>query len=169
MLVKRVGRLARDELVDDLLRRPPGRQTVPDRHAASAGRVDVGLGRAPTLAAYHDWKRIVVRFQTTRQGGRSIRPGCPVIDSRRGEYVGVVTSCTSVDRYQIGQALVNRAKVRTDDLLRIFPTAGGKPPPPIDLSQMGPGDKIPLALEVRVLDRFMRPGEIRHTAAGMGG
>ena len=121
------------------------------------------VGRQATLASYENWDRTVIRFQATQPGGRVIRPPAPVVDQRRGVCVGTVTSCVSVDRYQIGLAIVDRKKVRQGDLLSIFPVPHGKSND-VAPSALEPGSKTVLPIEVKVLRRFMRPGETRQSA-----
>jgi len=117
------------------------------------------VGRDAMLDAYHNRKRRIVRFQATETGGKPIRPPAPVVESRRGECIGTVTSCVSVDKYQIGLAFVDRKKVRVGDHLLIYPGQGklaGKAP-----TDLEPGERTGLPIEVQVLRRFMRPGETR--------
>ncbi len=120
------------------------------------------VGREAMLHAYQDWKRSVVRFQAVQPGGRVIRAPAPVVDQRRGECVGTVTSCVSVDRYQIGLAIVDRKKVRVGDQLAIFPLPHGKSSD-VAPSSLEPGSRTVLPIPVTVLRRFMRPGETRES------
>ena len=117
------------------------------------------VGRDAMLDAYHNRRRRIIRFQARETGGKPIRPPAPVVESRRGECIGTVTSCVSVDKYQIGLALVDRKKVRVGDHLLIYPGQGklaGKAP-----TDLEPGERTGLPIEVQVLRRFMRPRETR--------
>ncbi len=118
------------------------------------------VGRRATLEAYHNWKRTVIRFQTTQPGGKPIRPPAPVVHAKRGECVGTVTSCVSVDKYQIGLAIVDRKKVRVGDRLFVYPAPHGKPGGRAP-GELQPGDRTTVPIEALVLPRFMKPGETR--------
>jgi glycine cleavage system T protein len=124
------------------------------------------MGRPAALKAYKNWKRHVVRFQSTTQGGPKILPGSPVVDGRRGRCVGTVTSCVIVDRYQVGQAIVDRRKVDVGKSIQVFPIPASKKrgPTPKAPTDLEPGETTALPQECVVISRFMRPGETRQSA-----
>jgi len=123
------------------------------------------VGRGFMLDAYKNWKRTVVRLQTTGTGGRTIRPGAPVVDARRGTCVGTITSSVTVDKYQVGLAIVDRKRVREGDLVMVYPVTGGKVKKGAKApEELQPGDRTSLPLEAKIISRFMKPGETRASA-----
>jgi glycine cleavage system T protein len=97
----------------------------------------------------------IIRFRMKARGVRAIRPG-DAVASRRGEYIGAVTSCAlDVDGYQLGMAYVNRRYSHEGTELRIFPLPPGeKELPEMDKRELLVGDKVPVAEEAVVLSRF---------------
>ncbi len=123
------------------------------------------IGRTAMLDAYENWNRTIVRLQTTQTGGRTIRAGAPVVDARRGTCVGTVTSCVTIDRYQVGLALVDRKKTKLGDQLLVYPVSeGAKKQTPKAPEELEPGDRTSIPLEAKVISRFMAPGETRSSA-----
>ncbi|HEM61805.1 MAG TPA: glycine cleavage system aminomethyltransferase GcvT, partial [Chloroflexi bacterium] len=97
----------------------------------------------------------IVRFRMKEKGVRAIRSG-DVVVSRRGEYLGRVTSCAlDVEGYQLGMAYVDRKRSAEGAELRIFPmSAGERPALGGESGVLGVGDKVPLSEEAVVLPRF---------------
>ncbi|MFH2008132.1 MAG: serine hydroxymethyltransferase [bacterium] len=123
------------------------------------------VGRDACVDALRSWTREVVRFRVSQRGGKKIQPGNKVVDGKRGEFIGQVTSCVSVGRVQIGLALVDRRYARQGDPLIIFPRSDrDRDPTPKALSDLGPGDKVPLTLDATVLPRFARPDDMHRDA-----
>ncbi len=97
----------------------------------------------------------IIRFRMTAKGVRAVRPG-DVVVTRRGGYIGAVTSCAlDVDGYQLGMAYVNERHTQEGAELRIFPL------PPSDKAllekdkrELVVGDKVPVAEGAVVLPRF---------------
>jgi glycine hydroxymethyltransferase len=97
----------------------------------------------------------IIRFRMKEKGVRAIRSG-DVLVSRRGDYLGTVTSCAlDVAGYQIGMAYVDRKRSPEGTDLRVFPL------PPLDKPMMEKGyrelvagDKVLVSEEAVVLPRF---------------
>jgi len=123
------------------------------------------VGRDHCAEALKNWTREVVRFQVNTPGGKGIHPGNKVVDGKRGQFIGHVTSCVSVGRVQIGLALVDRRYAREGDPLVIYPRSDrDTDPEPRKLIDVGPGDKLPLPLEATIEPRFARPAAMHHFA-----
>ncbi len=97
----------------------------------------------------------IIRFRMRSRGVRAVRPG-DVVVTRRGEYVGVVTSCAlDVEGFQLGMAYVNRRYNQEGTELRIFPLPPGEAvEPEKDKRELVVGDKVLVAEEAVVLSRF---------------
>jgi glycine hydroxymethyltransferase len=97
----------------------------------------------------------IIRFRMKEKGIRAIRPG-DVLVTRRGEYLGTVTSCAlDVEGYQIGMAYVDRKRSAEGTELRVFPL----PPAEKPIMEKGyrglvAGDKVVVSEEAVVLPRF---------------
>jgi glycine hydroxymethyltransferase len=112
------------------------------------------VGRSAMVQAATHRQREIVRFQMKEKGIRAVRGGFPVV-SARGEYAGVVTSCTLVDGLQTGLALVQSAYALEGTPLAIFPMPReGKVPAEKSKSELGPGDRVLLADQAVVVRRF---------------
>jgi glycine cleavage system T protein len=113
------------------------------------------IGREAHLEREAARKMQIVRFRMKDKGIRAIRTG-DVVVSRRGEYLGAVTSCSiDVEGYQLGMAYVNAKQAREGAELRIFPLPPGeKPTLEKDKRQLVVGDKVLVAEEAVVLPRF---------------
>jgi glycine cleavage system T protein len=97
----------------------------------------------------------IIRFRMKAKGVRAIRPGDAVV-TRRGEYIGAVTSCAlDVDGYQLGMAYVNRRYTQEGTELRIFPLPPSERAlPEKNKRELVVGDKVLVAEEAQVLSRF---------------
>jgi glycine cleavage system T protein len=97
----------------------------------------------------------IVRFRMKDKGIRAIRTG-DVVVTRRGDYVGAVTSCSiDVEGYQLGMAYVDTKRSREGTELRIFPLPPGeKPTLEKDKRELVVGDKVLVGEEAVVLPRF---------------
>jgi glycine cleavage system T protein len=113
------------------------------------------IGREAHLEREAGRKMQIVRFRMKDKGIRAIRGGDAVV-SRRGEYLGAVTSCSiDVEGYQLGMAYVIARQAREGAELRIFPLPpGDKLTPEKDKRQLVAGDKVLVAEEAVVLPRF---------------
>ena len=112
------------------------------------------VGRSAMVLAATNRRREIVRFQMKEKGIRAVRGGFPVV-SARGEYAGVVTSCTLVEGVQTGLALVQSAYAQEGTPLAIFPMPReGKAPAEKSKSELGPGDRVLLADQAVVVSRF---------------
>jgi glycine hydroxymethyltransferase len=120
------------------------------------------VGRSAMVLAATHRQRQIIRFEMKEKGIRAVRGGFPVVGAR-GEYAGVVTSCTLVDGVQTGMALVQSAYVQEGTPLAIFPMPReGKAPAEKSKSELGPGDRVLLADQATVVSRF----PLRHPHAG---
>lgn len=97
----------------------------------------------------------IARFRMKEKGIRAIRSG-DVVVSRRGDYMGTVTSCSlDVEGYQLGLAYVSRKHSREGAELRIFPMPPGeRAKTEKDKRQLIAGDKVLVAEEAVMLPRF---------------
>ncbi len=113
------------------------------------------IGREAHLKRENKRTMEIVRFRMREKGIRAIRPG-DVVVSRRGEYMGAVTSCSlDVEGYQLGLAYVSRKRTREGTALRIFPMpAGERAGAEKDKRELTTGDKVLVAEEAVILTRF---------------
>jgi len=113
------------------------------------------IGRKAYLAKEAQYKRKIVRFQITNAGARSIKPGNPVLN-RRGEYIGVVTSCTLIGNTQTGLTLLyDKTDSKEGTALRIF----SLPPPEKEVPEkskrsLNIGDQVLVPEEAVIVSRF---------------
>jgi glycine hydroxymethyltransferase len=99
----------------------------------------------------------IVRFQMNSKGIRMVRPGSPVVN-KRGEYIGVVTSCAlGSSGFQVGMAYVNSKHSEVGTQIGIFTLPRGKAEPEKPKDQLEMGDKLLLHDEATILTRFMMP------------
>ncbi len=118
------------------------------------------VGRAAMLEAHKKRERVVVRFEVDEKGGKVLRPGMPVLEGRKGEYTGVVTSAASTGERQVGLALIQARHARPDAKLMVLPVAEGeKAPPACSPASLKSGDWMAIPRACTILPRFMRPGE----------
>ncbi len=112
------------------------------------------VGRPAMIRAAEGRGREIARFQTKEKGIRAVRGGFPVVTSR-GEYAGVVTSCTLVDGVQTGLALVDHASAAEGASWAIFPLPReGKAPAEKSKNDLSAGDRVLLADTAVVVSRF---------------
>jgi glycine hydroxymethyltransferase len=97
----------------------------------------------------------ITRFRMKAKGIRAIRPG-DVLVTRRGEYIGSVTSCAlDMEGYQLGMAYANRRYTQEGTELRVFPLPPGERAElEKDKRRLALGDKVLVAEEAVVLSRF---------------
>jgi glycine hydroxymethyltransferase len=97
----------------------------------------------------------VIRFRMKEKGIRAIRAR-DVVVTRRGEYVGAVSSCAlDVEGYQLGMAYVDRKRIAEGTELRIFPMPSGEQPTPEkDKRELAVGDRVLVGEEALILPRF---------------
>jgi glycine hydroxymethyltransferase len=113
------------------------------------------IGREAHLERERERTMQVIRFRVKEKGVRAIRPG-DVVATRRGEYVGDVTSCAlDVEGYQLGMAYVGNRYAKEGGELRIFPLPpGDEARPERGKRELLVGDKVLVAEEAVVLPRF---------------
>jgi glycine cleavage system T protein len=113
------------------------------------------IGREAHLGREAKRTMQVVRFRMKDKGIRAIRPG-DVVVSRRGEYLGSVTSCAlDVEGYQLGMAYVDRRRTAEGTELRIFPLPpGDKPTLEKDKRELVSGDRVLMGEDAVILPRF---------------
>jgi len=112
------------------------------------------VGREPFMAREKDRKVEVVRFQLDETGSHAIRTG-DLVASKRGEYVGTVTSCTLVAGKQIGMAYLDRKMTREDTPILIFPLRQVEKSALVGSDgKFSVGDSMPLHESARILKRF---------------
>lgn len=113
------------------------------------------IGRRPYLLMAQESRRQLFRFQITTSGARAVKPGDPVVN-RKGEYIGVVTSCALAGTRQVGLALMyNKVEIKEGTSLRIFPL----PPKEREKTekpkrQLQVGDSVLVPEEAVVVARF---------------
>ena len=111
------------------------------------------VGRKHCLEAEVNKKRAVVRFRVNETGVRALRGGDPVV-TKRGQYIGRVTSCTLVGSRQVGLALVERRYNEPGTEIGVFPSAHGEEGAVKAMKDLISGDKVPLCVWATVLTRF---------------
>jgi glycine cleavage system T protein len=113
------------------------------------------IGREPLLKRWlNPRKKQIVRFRVTTKMPRTIKPGDPVVE-RSGRFIGNVTSCTLVNKKQIGQALIDSSFARVNSKIAIFPLPpGGKIPPTVALDAVKKGDRLVVSERAKVISRF---------------
>ena len=115
------------------------------------------IGRRACLEKEANRDLCVVRFQMNSRGIRMVRPGSPVVN-KRGEYIGVVTSCAlGSSSFQVGMAYVNSRYAEVGTQIGIFTLPRGKAKPEKSKDQLKIGDKVLLHDEATILTRFMMP------------
>ena len=71
----------------------------------------------------------------------------------------------TIERVQIGLAIVDRRRARVGDPLTIFPAVDAKKEPePKRLSEMAEGDRVTLGLGARILPRFAKAVDMNRVA-----
>jgi glycine cleavage system T protein len=113
------------------------------------------IGREAHLERESKRTMEIARFRMKEKGIRAIRPG-DVVVSRRGDYMGAVTSCSlDVEGYQLGLAYVDRKHSREGAELRIFPMPPGeKAKAEKGKRELIAGDKVLVGEEAVILPRF---------------
>ncbi len=117
-------------------------------------------GRAAALGWHQKRERVIVRFEVDEKGGKVLRPGNPVLDAKKGEYAGYVTSAASTPERQVGLALVSARFAKRGNKLQVVPlTDHDKKPPARSPLELAPGDWVAVPRQATVRIRFMRPNE----------
>lgn len=113
------------------------------------------IGREAHMEREAERKMEIIRFRMKAKGIRAVRPGDAVV-TRRGEYIGAVTSCAlDVEGYQLGMAYVNQRHNKEGTELRIFSLPRGEEVPPETVKRpLMVGDKVLVDEEAVVLSRF---------------
>jgi glycine hydroxymethyltransferase len=115
------------------------------------------VGRDAMVKAHRHPTRRIVRFQVSAPGGRMIRPGAPVADTKRGKVVGTVSSCCKVDDMQVGLALVPPDVDVPGTRLDVFPLPP-RVPAAKRVDELRDGDAVALPQQALVVSRFLRGG-----------
>ena len=115
------------------------------------------IGRKACLEKEANRDFCIIRFQMNSRGIHMVRPGSSVIN-KRGEYIGVVTSCAlGSSGFQVGMAYVNSKYAESGTKIGIFTLPRGKAKPEKSKDQLAMGDKVLLHDEATILTRFMMP------------
>lgn len=112
------------------------------------------IGRDSYLARNLEVKRTLIRFRVNEKGQRRVNPGDPVV-SRRGQCIGVVTSCSlDTEGFQLGLALVESRYQREGLPIGIFPLPARRMAEDKPKAELRLGDRVLLHVEATVLSRF---------------
>ncbi len=117
------------------------------------------IGRKPLIAREAKQDMEIVRFRMLAKGIRIVKTGDPLV-TRKGDYIGAVTSCVTIDGVQWGLAYVKKryavpnTKVCVFVLPRDAKSAGEKPK-----DKLTHGDRIMLHEDALILTRFPGAGE----------
>ncbi|MCI0339843.1 MAG: glycine cleavage system aminomethyltransferase GcvT [Planctomycetales bacterium] len=96
----------------------------------------------------------IVRFEVPGGGDRGVRPG-DTVANRRGQKIGLVTSCAFANGAQIGLAFVDRRFASEGTKLAVFASRDGRK-----------DDRLAVPEEARVVSRFpLRGAKARAAAA----
>ena len=115
------------------------------------------IGRKACLVKEANRDMCIIRFQMNSRGIRMVRPEAPVVN-KRGEYIGVITSCAlGSSGFQVGMAYVNSKHSEVSTQIGIFTLPRGKAKPEKSRDQLARGDKVLLHDEATILTRFMMP------------
>jgi glycine cleavage system T protein len=118
------------------------------------------VGREAARRWHAQRERVIVRFEVDEKGGKVLRPGNPVLEGKKGEYSGIVTSATTTGERQVGLALIDSRHAKKGGRLLIVPlTEHDKSPPSRSPREMQPGDWMAIPRSATILGRFMRSGE----------
>ncbi|MCL4458374.1 MAG: glycine cleavage system aminomethyltransferase GcvT [Chloroflexi bacterium] len=115
------------------------------------------IGKKPFMDKEARRKQEVVRFQMNAKGIRMVKPGDPVVN-RKGECIGAVTSCVSIEGIQIGLAFVDRNYTAEGTRIGIF-VLPREEAVSVEKTKrdLVPGDRVLLHEEATVISRFMMP------------
>ncbi|HIE28321.1 TPA: glycine cleavage system aminomethyltransferase GcvT [Candidatus Poribacteria bacterium] len=123
------------------------------------------IGRKACLQKEANRDFCIIRFQMNSRGIRMVRPDAPVVN-KRGECIGVVTSCAlGSSGFQTGMAYVSNKHAAAGTQIGIFTLPRGKAKTEKPKDQLAMGDKVLLHDEATILTRFMMPE--MHIAQGV--
>jgi len=115
------------------------------------------VGRVPFRAHAAERKMEVIRFRLNEKNVPMPNQGDRVVD-RRGRVIGRVTSCArDTEGYLLGMAYVDRRFADPGEEVHVLATA--RRPTEKPLEELEVGDRVPLATEGTVLERF--PGTLK--------
>jgi glycine hydroxymethyltransferase len=118
------------------------------------------VGREAARRWHAQRERVIVRFEVDEKGGKVLRPGNPVLEGKKGEYSGIVTSAIATGQRQVGLALIDSRHAKKGGRLLIVPlTEHDKSPPARTPREMQPGDWMAIPRSATIRERFMRSGE----------
>ncbi|MBN2497429.1 MAG: glycine cleavage system aminomethyltransferase GcvT [Deltaproteobacteria bacterium] len=118
------------------------------------------VGREACMQGAEKRERTIVRFEVDEKSGKMLRPGMPVLEGRKGEYSGVVTSCTYTGERQVGLALIRSEHAKEGGKLQILPVTehDRKQPPAVTPLGLERGDWMSVPRQATVLSRFLDAG-----------
>ena len=111
------------------------------------------VGREAIMKRAAESTLSIARFRVNSSTARAFRGHEPVVN-KRGQYIGRVTSCTLVEDFQVGMALVDKRYAQPGTEIAVFPTASAKGDKPIAIGEMVKGDQTLLPEWCTVLPRF---------------
>jgi len=117
------------------------------------------IGKMPLLKKDEASKNTIVRFEMTDTGIRAIRPGALVVN-KKGQMIGMVTSCTFIDERQIGMAYVDNRYAKLGTKWGIFMLPQGRKVQHKDIASLQVGDTFPLPENATVISRFPMRSEL---------
>ncbi len=113
------------------------------------------IGRNSLLRGMGSLKRSVIRFRMSSKGIRIAKPGDLMVSSRTQQIIGFVTSCAvNAEGVQVGMGYVDNRFTREGIKVGIVPSPTGSVTTHKSLSELGIGDRFPLAVEALILSRF---------------
>jgi glycine hydroxymethyltransferase len=112
------------------------------------------IGREALLRRKREMKMTVVRFRMERKGVRLPKYGDPVVD-RTGRFLGRVTSCAlDTEGFLVGMAYLERSASAEGTPLWIYSLPERGAEKELRPGELGPGERVPLPNEAKVIARF---------------
>jgi glycine cleavage system T protein len=96
----------------------------------------------------------IVRFRMLGKGLKTVKTGDPLV-TKKGDFIGTVTSCVHIEGTQIGLALVKRRYAQPNTRVAIFILPrDAKSLSEKSKAELGSGDKVLLHEEAMIITRF---------------
>jgi glycine cleavage system T protein len=111
------------------------------------------IGKSRLLAQDQTSKNVIVRFSMRETGIRAVRPGAFVVN-KKGQRIGVVTSCAFVGENQIGMAYIDRKYAQIGNAIGIFQVTPGKQIKHKNIADLQCGDTFPMHESATIISRF---------------
>jgi glycine hydroxymethyltransferase len=112
------------------------------------------IGREALLKRKREMEMTVVRFRMERKGVRLPKYGDPVVD-RTGRFLGRVTSCAlDTEGFLVGMAYLERSASAEGTPLWIYSLPERGAEKELRPRELGPGERVPLPNEAKVIARF---------------